>query len=119
MTCCLIVAWVTVFIVMIRAVIVKDILWPQKQEDREEGGWKATSQAYPVSGFDSDYDSPVRRRETFGNGPESQEQISQQDYGSSDDFAATSGNGRMPRAGATLIDQPIRGDEKRQDDEMV
>lgn len=25
---------------MIRAVIKKDILWPQKQEDREEGGWK-------------------------------------------------------------------------------
>lgn len=25
---------------MIRAVVVKDILWPQKQEDREEGGWK-------------------------------------------------------------------------------
>lgn len=25
---------------MIRAVILKDILWPQKQEDRDEGGWK-------------------------------------------------------------------------------
>lgn len=25
---------------MIRAVVNKDILWPQKQEDREEGGWK-------------------------------------------------------------------------------
>ena len=30
-----------VFCIMIRAVILKDILWPQKQEDREEGGWKS------------------------------------------------------------------------------
>lgn len=41
MTCLLIVIWITVFISMIRAVIVKDILWPQKQEDRDEGGFKA------------------------------------------------------------------------------
>lgn len=27
---------------MIRAVIAKDILWPQKQEDRDEGGWTST-----------------------------------------------------------------------------
>lgn len=25
---------------MVRAVILQDILWPQKQEDRDEGGWK-------------------------------------------------------------------------------
>lgn len=40
MTCLLICAWFAIFTMMIRAVIVKDILWPQKQEDREEGGWK-------------------------------------------------------------------------------
>ena len=40
MTCVLILIWITVFVCMIRAVLVKDILWPQKQEDREEGGWK-------------------------------------------------------------------------------
>ena len=59
MTCLLITAWATIFSMMIRAVvrlalnthytvvqsltgrqIVKDILWPQKQEDRAEGGWK-------------------------------------------------------------------------------
>jgi len=40
MTCVLILIWLTVFVCMIRAVLVKDILWPQKQEDREEGGWK-------------------------------------------------------------------------------
>ncbi|KAK5128461.1 hypothetical protein LTR85_003129 [Meristemomyces frigidus] len=41
MTCLLICAWFAVFSMMIRAVIVKDILWPQKQEDRAEGGWEA------------------------------------------------------------------------------
>ncbi|KAI7202216.1 hypothetical protein KC352_g19125, partial [Hortaea werneckii] len=40
MTILLVIAWMAIFIMMIRAVIVKDILWPQKQEDRAEGGWK-------------------------------------------------------------------------------
>jgi tellurite resistance protein TehA-like permease len=43
MTVLLIIAWLAVFIMMIRAVIAKDILWPQKQEDREEGGWRKHS----------------------------------------------------------------------------
>lgn len=33
--------WLAVFISMIRAVFRKEILWPQKQEDRDEGGWIA------------------------------------------------------------------------------
>ena len=41
MACLLVIAWFTVFGVMIRAILLKDILWPQKQEDREEGGWKS------------------------------------------------------------------------------
>ena len=40
MTCLLIVVWAAVFVMMIRAIIDKDILWPQKQEDRAEGGWE-------------------------------------------------------------------------------
>lgn len=40
MTVFVIITWLAVFVGMIRAVINKDILWPQKQEDREEGGWK-------------------------------------------------------------------------------
>ena len=36
----IVVAWLTIFSMMIRAVVVKDILWPQKQEDRAEGGWE-------------------------------------------------------------------------------
>lgn len=43
MTCLVIVVWFAVFILMVRAVIEKDILWPQRQEDRAEGGWQTHS----------------------------------------------------------------------------
>lgn len=39
MTVALIAAWFFVFGMMIRAVILKQILWPQMGEDRNEGGW--------------------------------------------------------------------------------
>ncbi|KXT18037.1 hypothetical protein AC579_4572 [Pseudocercospora musae] len=39
-TIILVCIWLWVFVMMIRAVKHKDVLWPQKQEDREEGGWK-------------------------------------------------------------------------------
>ncbi|KAI9820225.1 MAG: hypothetical protein M1827_005847 [Pycnora praestabilis] len=35
------IGWFLVFGMMVRAVILKQILWPQKGEDRDEGGWKA------------------------------------------------------------------------------
>ena len=34
-----VITWIFVFIMMLRAVALKQILWPQKQEDRNEGGW--------------------------------------------------------------------------------
>ncbi|KAL2354253.1 voltage-dependent anion channel [Cryomyces antarcticus] len=43
MVCLLVLVWMCVFAAMIRAVVMKDILWPQKQEDRDEGGWSGTS----------------------------------------------------------------------------
>ncbi|KAL2353266.1 voltage-dependent anion channel-domain-containing protein [Cryomyces antarcticus] len=43
MVCLLVLVWMCVFAAMIRAVVMKDILWPQKQEDRDEGGWSSTS----------------------------------------------------------------------------
>ena len=36
----LIVTWFLVVAMMIRAIILKQILWPQKGEDRDEGGFK-------------------------------------------------------------------------------
>ncbi|KAF2267941.1 hypothetical protein CC78DRAFT_565743 [Lojkania enalia] len=43
MTIGIILVWFFVFGMMIRAVWLKQILWPQKQEDRTEGGWTAPS----------------------------------------------------------------------------
>ncbi|PSN67312.1 hypothetical protein BS50DRAFT_493569 [Corynespora cassiicola Philippines] len=40
MTILLIITWFFVSGMMIRAVIIKQVLWPQKQEDRTEGGFK-------------------------------------------------------------------------------
>lgn len=41
MTCLLILAWAAVVGFMIRAVIIKQILWPEQGEDKSEGGFKA------------------------------------------------------------------------------
>ncbi|KAF2687454.1 hypothetical protein K458DRAFT_333911 [Lentithecium fluviatile CBS 122367] len=43
MTILVILAWFFVFGMMVRAVRMRQILWPQKQEDRTEGGWKQQS----------------------------------------------------------------------------
>ena len=41
MTVCLLIAWFIVFGMMIRGIVLKQILWPQKGEDRSEGGFDA------------------------------------------------------------------------------
>lgn len=43
MTIMLMIGWFMVFGMMFRAVKIHQILWPQKQEDRTEGGWKQQS----------------------------------------------------------------------------
>lgn len=40
MTILLIMMWIFVVVMNIRAVLIHQILWPEKQEDRTEGGWK-------------------------------------------------------------------------------
>ncbi|KAF2398393.1 hypothetical protein EJ06DRAFT_480552 [Trichodelitschia bisporula] len=45
MTVALVILWFFVCGMMIRAVLLKQILWPQKQEDRDEGGWGKDSKA--------------------------------------------------------------------------
>jgi Voltage-dependent anion channel len=39
LTVTLVIMWIFVFSMMIRAVYLRHILWPQMQEDRDEGGW--------------------------------------------------------------------------------
>ncbi|KAL8957109.1 MAG: hypothetical protein Q9193_005531 [Seirophora villosa] len=41
MTVVLVIAWFVVFGLMVRAIVQKQILWPQKGEDKDEGGFKA------------------------------------------------------------------------------
>ncbi|KAF2871884.1 voltage-dependent anion channel-domain-containing protein [Massariosphaeria phaeospora] len=43
MAVALVVTWCFVVGMMVRAVLLRQILWPQKQEDRSEGGWKQPS----------------------------------------------------------------------------
>ncbi|KAL1610431.1 hypothetical protein SLS60_002098 [Paraconiothyrium brasiliense] len=43
MTILVILTWLVVFGMMFRAIKIHQILWPQKQEDRTEGGWKQQS----------------------------------------------------------------------------
>jgi len=40
MTVALIIVWFFVFGMLIRGIIQKQVLWPQKGEDKDEGGWK-------------------------------------------------------------------------------
>lgn len=42
LTVILVMVWIFVFVMMIRAIVLKQILWPQKGEDKDEGGWKTT-----------------------------------------------------------------------------
>ena len=61
MTCLLIVTWIFVSIMMVRAVVRKQILWPQKQEDRDEGGWQETAKERQTRG-ERRSESRIRRR---------------------------------------------------------
>jgi hypothetical protein len=47
---------------MIRAVILKDILWPQKQEDRDEGGWKTEELDLTLSKTQTQTENPYPQR---------------------------------------------------------
>ncbi|KAI7344528.1 hypothetical protein KC336_g22946, partial [Hortaea werneckii] len=72
MTILLVIAWMAIFIMMIRAVIVKDILWPQKQEDRAEGGWKIHPEEKSVCDpRRCSSDSPDNRSDDQHSGPSS------------------------------------------------
>lgn len=42
MTVALVIAWFIVFGMMVRAIKQKHILWPQRGEDKDEGGFKAS-----------------------------------------------------------------------------
>ncbi|CAO2647958.1 Nn.00g088800.m01.CDS01 [Neocucurbitaria sp. VM-36] len=43
MTVALVMMWLFVVVMTVRAIMIRQILWPEKQEDRTEGGWKQQS----------------------------------------------------------------------------
>ena len=110
MACLLVVAWFTIFSIMIRAVIMRDILWPQKQEDREEGGWKALpneKQACDTRACDEP--------DTSGNGTG----VEMREMSSSEPVEETADGIALPVIAERLIDESVRGRTPRQNDSMV
>ena len=96
---------------MIRAVIKKDILWPQKQEDREEGGWKALPNEKRACDTRTCEDTPVDRH-TSMNGIE----LTESERGRVEGEAT---DGNLPVIAERLIDASVRGRPPRQSDGMV
>lgn len=126
MACLLIVAWATVFTTMIRAVIAKDILWPQKQEDRDEGGWKSTFNETSSSNI-SNVDS-FRRRNGATNRNEQSEGTDREGLESHPtDWATRRSKPQesVPNLESSqfgvegLIEQPMRGTVLKPDDDIV
>ncbi|KAF2767625.1 hypothetical protein EJ03DRAFT_376055 [Teratosphaeria nubilosa] len=110
MTCLLIVAWFAVFTLMVRAVVVKDILWPQKQEDRAEGGWKASpDERVPCDDAQPCAPAPVR----LG--------LSESSGGSGEDGVGKDGDGTRGVVADRVADQRVRNGvlTPRSPEEMV
>jgi tellurite resistance protein TehA-like permease len=59
MTCLLILTWFFVLFMMFRAIYLRQILWPQKGEDRNEGGFVAEDAESQSTTIDS---SPLQKR---------------------------------------------------------
>ena len=101
---------------MIRAVLLKDVLWPQKQEDREEGGWKAhpnEKQACDPRICDPKSGTPnvVHRTQTLER-EESEESAEQRNSEQDSDT-------RLPVIAERMIDEPISGMGEKQNEHMV
>ncbi|KAL8924416.1 MAG: hypothetical protein Q9208_004024 [Pyrenodesmia sp. 3 TL-2023] len=67
MTVCVIGAWVVVFVLMVRAIAQKQILWPQKGEDKDEGGFKAPEPLERKHTLRKLVSNASRRRSRSGN----------------------------------------------------
>ncbi|KAL8754952.1 MAG: hypothetical protein Q9184_004946 [Pyrenodesmia sp. 2 TL-2023] len=67
MTVLVIAAWAVVFALMMRAIARKEILWPQKGEDRDEGGFKAPEPLERRHTLRKFVSNASRRRSRSGN----------------------------------------------------
>ena len=125
MSCLLIVAWFSIFGIMIRAVLMKDILWPQKQEDREEGGWKTNPNE--KSACDLSICEPKRRslsiisRRRTGQTQDDREGMEPTGYNApSEPIEAEEGaRNNLPAIAERLVDDSARGRGETWDDDIV
>ena len=109
---------------MIRAVILKDVLWPQKQEDREEGGWRNPKEDKDVDPghiqAQTDRDNQVSRRMS-ANGREAStdgfdvETRWSHSWGDDSEHTETSSRSRS----VPLIEAPILKDGEKSNDDIV
>ncbi|KAK3696411.1 hypothetical protein LTR37_017982 [Vermiconidia calcicola] len=117
LACLLVIAWFTVFSIMIRAVIMKDILWPQKQEDREEGGWRTNPDEKMACDTrrcdDEDVSAAAKRGQTLD--------VEHTDYQGPSEPRDTgqSVETTLPAIAETLVDESVRGRGVKQADSMV
>ena len=125
MACLLVVAWAAVFIIMIRAVLAKDVLWPQKQEDRDEGGWTSTINDPTSSEPDTDDSQRLTNNASSRGMPmidtnESREGSDETDFGkeSKDDGDGHSSDPEQP-ATNNLVNRPLRMLPRKEAGDMV
>lgn len=130
MSVLLIIAWLTVFIIMIRAVYMKDILWPQKQEDREEGGWKQdpeelracdTRTCEPGSAFATGASGIRQRGPGLGSSDqlENDEKLDLPVSNASGMIGHVEEGGSLPAIPERLIEESVRGRTPKVNDDMV
>ena len=113
---------------MIRAVVKKDILWPQKQEDREEGGWKASpteKQACDPRACDSEIETQISsslHRRNIGT-DETHTNLEKCGHDGPSEPRETepgiTADGSLPVFVETLIDQSLKGRGQTREDDMV
>ena len=111
-----------VFFMMIRAVVLKDILWPQKQEDREEGGWKTNPteiQACDLKKCDTNASSTTGRGIVKPNDARPDGQALQQEYTGTGGGDIDPSNSQMPSIPEGVMEQSIRGSAEKANDDMV
>ena len=122
MACLLVMVWIAVFVMMVRAVILKDILWPQKQEDREEGGWKTNPterQACDVMNCEPSRISASGVDVTEANGTITHGRAQHQEYSGAAISDGDMPHSHMPSIPEGLMEQSIRGKAQRLNDDPV
>ena len=109
---------------MVRAVLLKDILWPQKQEDRQEGGWKTNpteKQACDISICEPKRSLSILSRRRTRETEEERGDMEQTGFDgpSEPKESGPASDSNMPAIAERLIEESIRGRGEKQNDDIV